>query len=317
MFPPADILESRAQTKTSSSTLQQGQHEYPFSFKIPFNNTCHQNKSLMPAVAMSGSGLEITQPATQHVKKTLPPTLSGFPGEAEIRYFVKTTVARHSIFKENPRAYTPFNFFPIEPPRPRPSGSEVFARQKHSFNTFANGEPVRAKMKGIFGMKSASPSSPTASDAPSISLDGRLPEPAILTCRTDVPLRLIVRKLNNCQDPVYLQSLQISLIGLTKVRAHEVSRTESNSWVLMSKSNIGRQIGAPSDGINTETFLDDQLWRGQALPNTVAPSFITCNITREYQLDIRVGLSYAGSMQNATKVRKTQIPTIVWHLSAY
>ena len=75
-------------------------------------------------------GLEMAKPATYHVKRTLPPTLSGFPGEAEIRYFVKVTVNRHSFFKENPRAYVPFNFFPIEPPRPPESGSEIFARQK-------------------------------------------------------------------------------------------------------------------------------------------------------------------------------------------
>jgi hypothetical protein len=37
------------------------------------------------------------------VKQTLPPSLNGFPGEAEIRYFVKVTVNRPQFYKENPR----------------------------------------------------------------------------------------------------------------------------------------------------------------------------------------------------------------------
>ena len=79
----------------------------------------------------------------------------------------------------------------------------------------------------------------------------------------------------------------------------------------MSKSNMGVPVGAASDPVDTETLLDDRMWRGQALPNTVAPSFQTCNIERTYSLDIRIGLSYAGAKGKDSKVRKGQIPRIV------
>lgn len=39
----------------------------------------------------------------KHVKKTLPPSLSGFPGEAEIKYYVKATVVRPKFFQGNIR----------------------------------------------------------------------------------------------------------------------------------------------------------------------------------------------------------------------
>ena len=39
----------------------------------------------------------------KHVKKSLPPSLSGFPGEADIRYYVKATVVRPKFFQENIR----------------------------------------------------------------------------------------------------------------------------------------------------------------------------------------------------------------------
>jgi hypothetical protein len=165
---------------SGSFTLPIGEHQYPFKFKIPFNNNCANDRSPMPTVSMSGSGFEVSKPATHHVKKLLPPTLSGFPGEAEIRYYVKATVARHSIFKENPRVFAPFNFFPIEEPRKPPSGSEVFARQRHNFTPYTETQPAKSKMKGIFGGKSEP--SPVMVDAPYVSIDARLPDPAIITC---------------------------------------------------------------------------------------------------------------------------------------
>lgn len=312
VFPPAEIVEGRNHTSGKGSyTLPPGTHEYPFKLKIPFNNSCMNDKSQMPTVSRSGGGLEMTKPPSRHVKKTLPPTLSGFPGEAEIRYFVKATINRQSFFKENPRAYTPFNFFPIEPPRPPSSGSEIYARQKHSFSAFPEGEPVKAKMRSMFSLKKE-PASPTASaDAPFVSVDARLPEPAILTCNQEVPLRLIVKRLNGHQGPLYLQSLQVSLIGNTKIRAHDVHRNESNSWIIMSESNMGILIGNPSDAAGTEIAIDDKMWRGRRLPSTVAPSFETCNISRHYQVDVRVGLGYGGNMSKDAKVCTIHIPRIV------
>lgn len=260
-------------------------------------------------MSMSPAGFEVAKPATQHVKKTLPPTLSGFPGEAEVRYYVKCTVERQSFLQQNTRTFMPFNFFPIEPPRPPVTGDEVYARQKHSFSPVEEDSKGKSKLKDLFG--SSKPKEPANPDAPYVSVDARLPSPSIITCNADIPLRLIVKKLKDCEGVVYLQSLQVSLVGITKVRAHNAFRTENNSWIIMSKSNMGFPLGRATDPINTETVIDDRMWRGQSLPNTVAPSFETCNIIRTYQLDVRIGLSYAGAAQNAAKVRKGQIPRIV------
>jgi len=256
-------------------------------------------------MSLSGSGIEVTKPAPSHVKKTLPPTMSGFPGEAEIRYFVKATISRLHFWKENPRAYANFNFFPIEPPRPPSTGSEIFARQKHTFIPLSDSQQAQTKLKGLFG-KSKDPSirSSIEGETPQISLDARLPEPAILTCSQPIPLRLVMKKLHNSGGTIFLGSLEISLIGSTRIRAQDVYRTENTSWVIMSKSNIGVALGASSDPADTEIVIDDSLWRDQILPKTVAPSFVTCNIERSYQLDIRVGLSYAAPGQvSDTKVR--------------
>jgi hypothetical protein len=48
--------------------------------------------------------MQMAQDYNQHIKRPLPPSLSGYPGMCEIRYYVKCTCARTSLFKENFRA---------------------------------------------------------------------------------------------------------------------------------------------------------------------------------------------------------------------
>ncbi len=66
---------------------------------MPFNNDCSNNNSLL--TNLSALRLDMARPTDRHVKKMLPPSLNGLPGEAEIRYYVKTTVARPAFYKEN------------------------------------------------------------------------------------------------------------------------------------------------------------------------------------------------------------------------
>ena len=88
--------------------------------------------------------------------------------------------------------------------------------------------------------------------------------------------------------------LQIELIGYTKVRAHEVQRTESNSWIIASMSNMNIPLGSPTDPVGTETPINPEYWSDKPLPNTIAPTFTTCNISRFYELEVRVGLGYGS-----------------------
>lgn len=66
----------------------------------------------------------------------------------------------------------------------------------------------------------------------------------------------------------------------------------------MSTSNMNIQLGSSSDNESgKELNIDAKLWNHIPLPNTVAPSFETCNLSRNYFLDVKVGLAY-GSPQN-------------------
>lgn len=179
-------------------------------------------------------------------------------------------------------------FIPIEPPRGPENRRESYARREHQFAPKIEGPPKQ----GLFNRKSPVPSTPEV--PPSIRLDGRLPDPAIISCSEPLPLRILISKLNESPSTIYLQLLHIELVGHTHIRAHELQIPRTISWVILSASNMKMPLGN-RDGSDKDLEIDRKLWSQIPLPKTVAPSFDTCNITRSYSLDIKVGFSYGSS----------------------
>ncbi len=280
VFPSTDI----APGNPSAYTLRPGQHEYAFRFKFPFNNGCATHTKSIGFAGIRLIDLPDQTPY-RHVTKTLPPSLNGFSEEAEIRYYVKVTVQRPSIWKGNKRSEVGLKFLPIEPIRPRPSNAETFARRPH---TFKAGLSTFPRKQSVFRKK------PTqlSNTPPSVLVDARLPSPAILTCNEPVPLRILLKKQVQSPEYVFLVGLQIDLIGHTKLRAQQLVKTETGTWVVMSLTGLSLPIGNPSDPTGTESPIDSQLWDRIPLPHTVTPSFDTCNISRVYEVQVNVTLGY-------------------------
>ena len=134
---------------------------------------------------------------------------------------------------------------------------------------------------------------------PRISVDGRLPDPAILTCNKTIPLRVLIKKLNETSEILFLQIFQIVLIGFTKIRAHELERIEKSSWIVVSMANLQVPLGNSDTPVNKDVELAGEMWNRAPLPNTVPPSFETCNLSRYYELEISIGLVYGtkGNMK--------------------
>ncbi|KAL8763924.1 MAG: hypothetical protein Q9184_000367 [Pyrenodesmia sp. 2 TL-2023] len=295
VFPTPDVLRASG---SSVYTLPPGLHEFPFEFKLPFNNACADAQSTYISVA--GLQVQTAGNTDRHVRKTLPPSLSVPHDLALIRYFVKATVQRPAFYKENFRTEATFQFFPIEPPR-RPSPppgprSEVFARVQHAFApTISTASPHTAKLPGLFrkpvAPKVEDPVSPPR--PPQICIDCRLPDPAIIRCNVPLPLRILVTKLNDSPATLFLQLLQIELVAKSNVRAHHMSRDNFTTTIIVSKSNMRARLTE----VNKSMQIDSGFWRDIPLPNSVAPSFDTCNISRAYELRIKVGLSYGAGDQ--------------------
>lgn len=187
-------------------------------------------------------------------------------------------------------------FLPIEPPRPPPNKRESYARKSHQFNPSID----LPEERGIFRKKATAAgdtSVPPEVPPPSISIDGRLPDPAIITCNEPLPLRILITKKNESPATIYLKTLSITLIGFTGIRAHELRRQEVQSWVIVSQAHIDKALNSTIGGDGNKILeVDSNLWRQYPLPNIVSPSFTTCNISRRYELEVKAGLSW-GSAQ--------------------
>jgi hypothetical protein len=185
-----------------------------------------------------------------------------------------------------------FRFLPIEPPRPPPNKRESFARRQHQFAPAGLIQP-----KGNIFRKPSIPATPGT--PPRISVDGRLPDPAIITCNEPLPLRVLVKRLNETPELLFLSTFQIMLIGYTKIRAHDLERVEQSTWVIASHANLQNPIGNSNTPVDKDIELDSSMWKTKPLPNTIPPTFETCNISRYYELDISVGLIHGtpGNMK--------------------
>ncbi|KAK4162678.1 hypothetical protein QBC43DRAFT_75480 [Cladorrhinum sp. PSN259] len=293
--------------------LNPGQHRFPFQFKFPFNNACGNTEAMAriggvvnaggfaPGGMFGLGGIRVMDGTKQlmysHVTKTLPPSFTGLPNQAEIRYYVKVTIQRPGIFKENWRYQTNLKFLPIEPPRPPKTNQEAYARRPFTFQPRTPNSSLQAAKRSSFfgGRRTPQPPADGPSQAevpPSIEMSARLPHPPILTCNKPIPLRIIAKKLVVSNAEVYLTGMQVDLIGKTVVRCQDLINTETSSWVIISRGGLSIPVSNPSDAVGTEITLSDTIWSNIPLPNTVMPSFLTCNLGREYRLEVKFSLSW-------------------------
>ncbi|KAI9368283.1 hypothetical protein BJX61DRAFT_231280 [Aspergillus egyptiacus] len=306
VFPEPALVNNQTSPATSW-TFPPGKYEYPFRFKFPFNNACNLHNSMLTNLNFTGLKVEMAKQANRHVKRALPPSLSGFPGMAEIRYYVKATVVRPQFYKENLRAITNLTFLPIEPPRTSNPKQETFARRQHQFSSAPT--PSRSLFR-----KSSTLLQDTAGSSLRFAADLRLPNPSILTCNEPIPMRVLITKLSESFETLFLQMLQIELISYTRIQAQDLQRTESTSWVIFSRSNMNLPLGRGGDPAGTEWLLDENMWNRLPLPSSVAPSFQTCNISRNYELEVRVGLGHGtvGNVQPQLVISALRVPVSVY-----
>lgn len=318
VFP--DEYHSSSSNPYGAFPLQPGEHEFPFKFKLPINNACSDPMAMSKIGGLAGVGgfgsggglfgmggvrfMDGTkQLHLQHVTRTLPPSLTGYPMEAEIRYYIKVTIQRPGFLKENWRYQIGYKFLPIEPPRPSSTGQEAFARRPFTFRPRSpvpqnkKKNPFFSSKKGdkdeTSGMDGTGADSPELAPAPSIEMSARLPHPSIFTCNQPVPLRLIAKKLVNSPEQVHLVSFQMDLIGITEVRAYNIYNKKVNRWVVVSTNDLNIPLtSGPDAEVGSEFAVPDTLWKDKTLPNTVAPSFVTCNLSRRYEVEIKLGLCW-------------------------
>ncbi|KAK7976126.1 hypothetical protein PG989_014589 [Apiospora arundinis] len=257
--------------------LHPGQHEFAFKFKLPLNNICGDPNAMAALNGVGGVGGSSNQGLLGFGGRYATTSKSLSNGPAFSKRTGDTRLASSS-FQSNRH----------DPPK---TNQEAFARRPFSFKPRS---PAAIKPKrSFFGSKTNLENTDEAQERPpQIEMSARLPFPSILTCNQPVPLRLIAKKLEPTTAQVYVISLEVALIGFTSVRAHHLHNTEVTRWVVCSESNMRIPVGKPQDPVDSEFVIPDGLWANRPLPNTIAPSFTTCNLQRRYELEVKIGLSW-------------------------
>ena len=286
------------------------------------------------------------------------------------------------------------NFIPIEQIRPVKKESENFGRRTYQFSNInlLDGGIPQPKLKRVLSNLNPAKRSSVSSAAnheeqipPKLEVDARLPDPAILTSSEKLPLRLFIKRLDEGTLPLYLQTLQVELVGNTKVRAGQVVRSEATSWVVTSRSNINEFLEFPEaertlqtngSASSSRAKLDEQVDRKnsqysladekptseapgtdrkgsdasfagssiltspidekapalplrpkqqpqrqikldatpweQPVPQTIPPTFKTCNIERSYALEVRVGIGYGAHSAKNQIILPLRLDCEVW-----
>lgn len=122
-----------------------------------------------------------------------------------------------------------------------------------------------------------------------ILVTASFPEDYVLRCRSDISMRLMVKKLDSFAADLYLQSFQALLVGYTDIRSGRVSHSEISFWMIQSLSNLGLRLFSDDDDGGASRDIDSHLWEGRPLPDSVVPSFESCNVDRRYELEIMMG----------------------------
>ncbi|EPQ64167.1 Bgt-1803 [Blumeria graminis f. sp. tritici] len=294
-------------SRSASKILQAGKHEFPFQFQFPSDNECGNETQTSLLSGFAGvSLLNLRQQQLQHVKQKLPPTLTALPGTAEIRYFIKVTVQRRSLFKENWRSELSFKFLPTEPPRPQPTSNQFYVRMPFSFLS----QPSQGSRGwwNIFKKQKTK----LSELAPEGEIDVRFPGSAILTWNKPPPFHLIVRRTNRSSEQIFMVSCAFHLHGKTLIRAKGVMHIEKISWVLLNICGSWVPIGLPDASDGNDYEINNSFWSGRPLPQSVCPSFDTCNLGRSYELQIRVSLSYGKPGDNQVITIPFQFPVEVY-----
>ncbi|KAK9492187.1 hypothetical protein V1508DRAFT_419545 [Lipomyces doorenjongii] len=309
LFPPEDVrnLDSKG-TGKDGFTLAPGQYYYPFQFRIPINNRCLQSSSFISKFSFS-EGVDFSKDPRQHITTTLPPSLSDMD-EATIKYFFKVTVKRAAFYKINMRQYNPFIFLPFEPPRPVTTGQQFFVRRRHRFNytpisgRISGSVQPQKKKKGFFSSLTSTSRSVSflRQAGPEFYVEARMPDPPIVVPTEQIPLRLFIRSDEQCTTPIYLHSLQINLVSHTLVAAQEHNKDVAFALTVVNLQNMKLPMGTmtnPAPNVYEAEF-DRNKWPSAFLPNSVPPTFKTCNISRGYSMEIFMVISHGPTGDSDT-----------------
>lgn len=107
-----------------------------------------------------------------------------------------------------------------------------------------------------------------------------------------IALSVKVTNINDEKPDVSLRDFQSMLIETTDIRAHGIMQSATRSWIIQTITNLGQPFLSAVPASGMVMTLDDAVWSRHRLPHCLTPTFETCNVTRSYKLEIRLGIEF-------------------------
>lgn len=329
VFPPKEVNEA---SSTRQFTLPTGDHQFDFAIPIPELSGCASIKqpASLSRLVIDNTGIDYARNASSHFVGPLPPALSDMNEIASVRYFLKATVRRTSFLKMNIRLYQPIVYISPDIIIPNVSPNEIrFARRQVAvwmqnpsqeylakIKNEPQAEPEKKKksaFKSLFGKAAKPPVIPEPSTLPLV-LDMRFPN--YFNPTQPLPIRLFIISMASPQtlptsSVLYLDELTFKLYATTDTRAQMYSKQHTHSVTLLNKTKMGIQLpisefsrtSVPNLPDVWEVELPPTLWENVFIPDSVPPTFQTCNITRSYSFEVIAALSMVpGAVPNYVSV---------------
>ncbi|KAL3263783.1 hypothetical protein ABHI18_001424 [Aspergillus niger] len=261
IFPPSNCA---GWLTSASVTIPPGEHSFPFCIMFPQVSECYKDSTRDAARKRSA----IRQP--HHLLRKLPPSSGNLYTPEEIRYSLDATITWNGLLYRSHESTRTISFHPVSAiPKPLQS---VSVRKIVTCSTKA-AELLRPPL--------------------TYEIEVELVNGPFVLLGHPIALGVKVINVNDEKPDISLRDFQSMLIETTDIRAHGIIQRVTRSWIIQTMTNLSQPFvtgGGPTAGFVMS--LDEGVWSRHSVPHCLTPTFETCNVTRSFKLEIRLGIEF-------------------------
>ncbi|KAL4940395.1 hypothetical protein BDV06DRAFT_196715 [Aspergillus oleicola] len=287
LFPPTKCANSFSRAFTAPP----GEHVFPFSIKLPQAVQCHR---------LTATYDQQTNKKYQF-QPQLPPSTGNRSSSEEVTYILETTIRQDGLIRGTKKASRDIALAGATP-LTLPAGHDPQSATKLITCTSDISAPLL--------------SPPKAFEVKATLLNG-----PVLTQGQPIPLAVEINGTKTTpssrlyHSDASLHDFQSMLLETTELSARGAIETNRRSIIVQTVSNL-REPFLPTSTLESDqastsrAALNHNLWTRHDVPDSLSPTFGTCNISRRYILNIRLGIQFGVE---STRIVEFQFPV---HLAA-
>ncbi|KAF9884784.1 hypothetical protein FE257_001274 [Aspergillus nanangensis] len=286
VFPPSEISKN---STFQHRTLRHGVHMFPFSIGFPQVSECYKEE-MNDGQSLEGCGgrrPRNRKNKTLHLLRRLPPSMGNEATAGEIVYSLNAVVHRNGFIDA-----------------PLKASRKIFLSPVSAFVPPVNSVTAQRCLVDIESNNVQVPNSTT------YQVDIKLASSGCIFLGRPIPLKVYITRMKGIECEVFLNDYQSMLIETTNIQALGHFETRKHCQVIQTVSNMGQSVSPRNTPIQSSLCIHDDLWKAHRLPYNLTPTFETCNISRNYKLEIRLGLQFEMP-HTQTRIIETQFPVYI------